>query len=77
MNLISNEKELLAYLLSYRGQRPELLTLAHALRLGFGVTTPEDQAHFEAVLSSNPEHVARAMRDCAEKLSTTVKGGKS
>lgn len=64
-------------LLTYRGNHLEKFVMAHFYRVGLGVATPEDWDCFEAMLSSEPEHVTRVMRACVARLSATAKGGKS
>ena len=67
------DQQLMAALLSHRGDHPILFTIAHGCRLGLGKSTPEDEAHFEALASAQGERVAKVMRESAQVIASDIK----
>ena len=83
--IIMTDQQLTEALLSYRGDNLQLTTLSHGIRLGLGKSTPEDEAHFEAVASAQGlklrsfaqgERVAKVMREIAQGFAKEVSDGK-
>lgn len=74
--IIMTDQQLTEALLSYRGDNLQLTTLSHGIRLGLGKSTPEDQAHFEAVASAQGERLGKIMQEIAQGFAKEVSDGK-
>ena len=67
------DQQFMEQMVAYRGDHPILLTVAHGFRLGFGKSTPEDEARFESMVSAQGEHHAQIMRKCAQVFALDIK----
>jgi hypothetical protein len=68
------DQQIMAALLSYRGDHPILSTIAHGMRLGLDMITPEDEARFEALAlaSAQGERHALIMRERAQVIALSI-----
>jgi hypothetical protein len=67
------DQQIMAALLSYRGDHPILFAIAHGCRLGLDMSTPEDEARFEALVSAQGERRALIMNESVQRLALTLR----
>ncbi len=67
------DQQLTEALLLYRGDHPGLITIAHSIRLGLDKSTPEYEAHFDAIASAQGQAISQIMRESALELAFKIR----